>query len=255
MAVGNETGLLKQWATQWGGDSYRMQPVQCAGRVPWMSLHEAVPRLEKGEQEPWANRGIVIRSWKARLGGKDASPWIAERGVTIHATVTSTLDLLPPPGLTRLQPGDFIEATIEHIVMPQYAKDYYGPNEALRAALTESENTWRMIHREATGNDRRVEVLHGTLERVHPDVRIRTENDEAELTLAGGVGYVPITFTGLDSSQGCTLLLNGKRLDQSVHGNDFWQTDYDASTRRWSQTYNIRLTNDHSHTIRVAPEQ
>ena len=38
--------------------------------------------------------------------------------------------------------------------MPQFAADYYGPNEALRAALTESENTWRMIQREAVGNDR-----------------------------------------------------------------------------------------------------
>ena len=83
---------------------------------------------------------------------------------------------------TDLEPGDFIEATIEHIVMPQFAQDYYGPNEALRAALKESENTWRMIYREATGNDRHVEVSKGTLERIYPSVRIRAEDDNAEFT-------------------------------------------------------------------------
>ncbi len=38
---------------------------------------------------------------------------------------------------------------IEYVGMPQFSKDYYGPNMALRAALTESGNTWRMVHREA----------------------------------------------------------------------------------------------------------
>jgi hypothetical protein len=255
MAVGDETGLLKEWPTQWGGDTYRTQPVECSGHVPWVSLHEGAPRLDRDKQGAWANRGIVIRSWKARLGGKSASPWIAERGVTIHGSVSSTLDVLPPPGITRLEPGDFIEATIEHIVMPQFAKDYYGPNEALRLALGESENTWRMIHREATGNDRRVDVSRGTLERIHPDVKVRTEDNNAEFTLAGGLGYVPITFAGLTLSRGHILFVNGKRVDQSVHGNDFWQTDYDATTQRWSQTFNIRLTNDAPHTIRFTPEK
>ena len=130
---------------------------------------------------PWANRGIVIRSWKARLGGKDAAPWIAERGLTLHRTDSSTLDLVPPPGVTRLEPGDFVEATIEHIVMPQFARDYYGPNAALRAALEKDENTWRMIHREAIGNDRRVEMKTGALIQTHPAITIAAVNDEAEV--------------------------------------------------------------------------
>ena len=56
---------------------------------------------------------------------------------------------------------------------PSSPSDYYGPNKSLRAALGQWENTWRMIHREATGNDRRVEVATGTLQqsvsrRAHP---------------------------------------------------------------------------------------
>jgi hypothetical protein len=232
MALGNETGLLREWATEWGGDTYRGEPVEWTGRVPWASLHEAVPRLKPDEHGAWANRGLVLRRWNARLGGREAAPWIAERGVRARGVDTSTLDVLPPPGLTRLEPGDFVEATFEHVVLPQFAADYYGPNEALQAALREHENTWRMVHREAVGNDRRVEVATGTLESLHPAVVIRTNDGEAELTLTGGLGFVPITFDGLTSPRGHVLYVDGEPLDQSVHGNDFWQTDYDPATQR-----------------------
>jgi hypothetical protein len=48
-----------------------------------------------------------------------------------------------------LDAGDFVEATIEHIIVPQFAEGYYGPNEALRAALSRNEDTWQMILWEA----------------------------------------------------------------------------------------------------------
>ena len=250
MALGNEAGLLREWATQWGGEAYRTQPVEGLGRMPWVSLHEAVARREPSGHGAWANRGVVIRGWNARLGGQSAPPWIAERGVRARGVDTSTLDILPPPGLTRLEPGDFVEATIEHLVMPQFAADYYGPNKALRGALIEGENTWRMIYREAVGNDRRVEMKTGILERLHPAVAIRTVNDAAECTITGGLGFVPVTFSGLSDSRGHTLYLDGQPVNQSIHGNDFWQTDYDPASQRWSRTYNLPIAGDRPHTLR-----
>ncbi|MFN0080857.1 MAG: LamG domain-containing protein [Prosthecobacter sp.] len=249
MALGNETGLIKEWNTQWGGDIYRTAPLECTGRIPWISLHEGELRAHQNNGAG-ANRGIVIRSWKARLGGKDAAPWIAERGVTRHRQDAATLDLVPPPGVTRFEPGDFVEATIEHLIIPQSATDYYGPNEALRTALTKDANTWRMIQREALGNDRRIEMKHGELQRTHPAITISTADDKAEFTLAGGIGYVPITFTGLSSPRGFTLFIDDKPVNQSIHGNDFWQTDYDSATQQWSQTYNLTLSPDQPHMIR-----
>jgi hypothetical protein len=81
-----------------------------------------------------------------------------------------------------------------------------------------------------------VEIQTGTLERLYPAVRIRAADDRAESTSTGGLGYVPITFTGLASPLGHALYLDGQRLDQSVHGNDFWQTDYDPAAQRWEMT-------------------
>jgi hypothetical protein len=149
-----------------------------------------------------------------------------------------------------LEPGDYIEATLEHIIMPQFAKDYYGPNDALRTALTKDENTWRMIKREALGNDRVIEMKRGKLQRTQPAITISTEDDQAEFTLAGGLGYVPITFTGLHSPRGHALFIDDKPLNQGIHGNDFWQTDYDAESKTWSQTFNIPVDDKKPHVIR-----
>ena len=253
MAIGNETGLLREWDTQWGGDNYKTKPMECTGRIPWVSLHEGVPR-ENQKPGPIANRGIVIRDWKARLGGQDnASPWMAERGVKLGGkNISSTLDILPPPGVTRLEPGDFVEATIEHIIVPQFAKDYYGPNETLKAALSKHENTWRMIRREAVGNDRKVKMKVGTLERRHPDIRIKSGDDSAHFELTGGIGYVPITFFGLRFNSGYHLKIDGLLVDQSVHGNDFWQTDFDPVTGTWSRTYNFPIYDRHPHELRLS---
>ncbi|MEJ6560700.1 MAG: hypothetical protein QNL77_04690 [Akkermansiaceae bacterium] len=247
MAIGTADGLTKEWNTQWGSNTYRTETVALSGTYPWASLHQGVP--DPSEKGAIANRGFIIREWKARLGGKDTAPFIAERGLSRGRTDSSTLDLLPPPGITRLEPGDFIEATIEHLVIPQFAKDYYGPNQALRAALSKNENTWKMVHRETAGNARQIEVTQGTLVRKFPDIRIQTENNAATFTLTNGLGYVPLTFTGLKSHRGGTLTVNGQKIDQSIHGNDFWQSDFDPTTQTYSQTFNLPLPEGNTHTI------
>ena len=94
------------------------------------------------------------------------------------------------------------------------------------------------------GDDRRVQIKAGSLARLYPAICIHTINDTAELTLSGGLGYVPITFTGLSSPRGYVLLLDHRPVNKAVHGNDFWQTDYDLMARRWSPTYNIPVRGD-----------
>jgi hypothetical protein len=244
LAIGNETGLVKEWGAQWGGDTYRTPPMACTGRIPWISLHDGASRAaqEKNKKGAWADRGLIIRSWRARLGGREASPWLMERGVRKGEAASSTVDLVPPPGITRLDAGDFVDAIIEHVVMPMAANDYHGPDEALRTALSRWGNTWRMIEREATGNDRQVTMTTGSLEGLHPAVAVRAQNGAAAWSLTGGIGHVPITITGLPAYRGWRLLCDDKPVNQSVHGNDFWQTDYDPSSRTWNLTWTVPAT-------------
>ena len=117
----------------------------------------------------WANRGIVIREWRAGLGGKDA---------------------------------------------------------------------------------RRVEVRKGRLIRLHPNVRVAAEDCRADFTISGGLGYVPITVTGLPTHRGGGFTIDGTPCDQAVHGNDFWQTDFDPVSGTWSQTVTVSLPESADHTIR-----
>ncbi|NQT17754.1 MAG: hypothetical protein HQ582_33670, partial [Planctomycetes bacterium] len=193
-AWGNENGCVREWETAWGGNRYKTEPVELTGRVPWVSMHEAVSRAEGAEA--WANRGVILRQWDARLDGRPARPWMAERGAKVRGRDTSLLDLVPPPHIEKLRPGDYVEAVVAHVVVPQFADDYYGPNENLRNALRRDQNTWKMIYREALGSDLEVEVATGELARRSPTL-IRAQRDRAEFSITGGLGYVPVTIARL----------------------------------------------------------
>ena len=76
--------------------------------------------------------------------------------------------------------------------------------------------------------------------------RIRVEGKTYRVI--GGLGYVPVTFSGLKNYRNPVLeMMDGDRwvkIDQSVHGNDFWQTDYDALAKTWEVTYNIPVDSE-----------
>lgn len=252
-ALGNETGLLREWDAAWVGNGHPGAPVEATGATPWISLHQGTRRNGTPPEGAWANRGLVIRQWKARLGGRTASPWIAEHESKAHGTPGSTIDLLPPPGLNRLEPGDFVDATLEFLVVPQNAADYFGPDPALRAALAKDGNTWRLIQREASDNHRMVTVTEGTEEHRYPDIRIATDHDRARFTVTGGLGYVPVTFSGLSSPSAHRLSVDGITIDQSVHGRDFWQCDHDPASNTWSLSYNLPFPPGRTHDVQLSP--
>ena len=255
LAFGNADGLIKEWDANWGGNRYHGEPLECIGAHPWASLHQTIGNPDDKKQGAWANRGFVIRAWKAQLGGKSANPWMAEYGRNVHGRKqTSLVDTVPPPGVKRLFPGDFVQATIEHVVVPQFAKDYYGPNQAFRKALSQNENTWRMIHRQASGETFQVKMIMGQLRSMYPGVRVSgTEDGTAQFELSGGLGYIPITIESLPQHRPYTLYIDEVPLDQSIHGNDFWQCDYDDVKDSWSQTFNIPAAPGKTRMIRFTP--
>lgn len=256
MAVGDVDGLIREWKTEWGGNVYRTEPVSIEGEMPWASLHAtAGGNGHEKKGGAWGNRGVVIREWSARLGGREVRPCFAERGLDLRGgRKSSTLDLVPPADITKLEKGDFVEATIEHIIVPAALEDYYGPNEELRGALRENANTWEMIFQQARGDQRKVRMETGTLHRSHPDIRISAEDGAAVFTVSDGLGYVPVTVSGLRSHDEGKLFVSGKLLDQSVHGKDFWQTDFDPARKTWSRTYNVLLRDGTETEFRFSTE-
>lgn len=230
IARGNAEGLIEEWETERGGKRYLREAISSEGAAPWIALLGGF----RGEQWPtgaWADRAIVLREWKARLGGKDAPvPHFAVYG-TENGPHSANAELVPPPGADRLEPGDFVEAEIEMIVLPQRADDYYGPNAALKADLEANGGTWKAVHRLAAANEIAVAVERGSLIRRLP-LEIACADGGAEAVVTGGAGYLPITFTGVSDPKAWRLAVDGVALDQAVHGNDFWQVDRDADGYR-----------------------
>lgn len=245
-ARGNEKGMVEEWKPNRGGAKYDRTGIPCEGAAPWFSLHEAIRADNlKPVQGAWANRGLVIRSWRARLGGKDAPPFASMYGTEAGKIPSANLELSAPPDVKTLLPGDFVEAEVELLIMPMAADDYYGPNENLRAALAAGGNTWKPILRQAIGNNLKVTAARGQVRRTYPILVAADKEGRAEIEVTGGLGYVPICFTGLPRHDGYGLWRRAgaelKEIRQDVRGNDFWQSDYDPETRTWSRTYNVSL--------------
>lgn len=244
MAYGSAAGLAEEWSVTPGGRRYHRTGVALTGEAPWVSLHQGVNGNPQGGA--WAVRGLVVRRWRARLGGKSVTvPYLASYG-TENGPHSANAELGPPPKLARMVPGDFVEADIELVILPMAAADYYGPNADLREALSSWADTWRMVHREARGNDLRVRVTGGRLVRRTPVEIASRDGRSANIEITGGLGYVPITFHNLRRPAPFTLTVEsgGRKtpVDQSVHGGDWYQVTPDASGRTYSVTVNLPLS-------------
>lgn len=239
LAYGNTTNLapLRQWAATVGQNRYIGTPVPLIGPMPWAATLDAP--AEAGYTA--ANHGFILRSWKARINGSNnVPPYLVERSVA----GASIFDLVPPPGVTTLKAGDHVEAEIVRFYVPKFATNYYGPNAHFRMALTNYQNTYLLALREAVGNNLSVDVQTGTLVRLFP-AQIQVTNNQAAFTVTGGLGAVPFTFSGLSDYR--TPVLEEQvggvwtPLDQSVHGQDYWQCDYDAEPGAWTVTFTLKL--------------
>jgi len=241
VARGDENGLIEEWDAPQGGLRYHRVGMECPGEAPWFSLHEGVGKDPKGGA--WANRGLVVRSWKARIDGREEPPTAACYG-TENGPPSCNVELTPPSGVTGLRPGDFVEAWVELLVLPQSADDYYGPNEFSKQDLQKNANTWKPVFRQAAGNALEVTAIEGILRRPYPPCVEVGPAHSAEIAIAGGVGYIPLIFTGLDDYRGWELCRKQRdewvAVDQSAFGNDFWQVDREE-TGGYAITFNVSL--------------
>ncbi|MCC6694300.1 MAG: hypothetical protein IT365_01595 [Candidatus Hydrogenedentes bacterium] len=249
LSRGTKNGLTEAWAPAMGGRQYSRRGLPLDGDQPWLAMTGArknpPPHIDAEDQGAWANRGLIVRGWKARLGGRDVTqPHYSVFGTEDGGIPSALIELSPPAEVTRLEAGDFLEAQVEMLVLPQRAGDYYGPNEGLRAALEEHPDDWHLVYREASRNPARITARAGSVEGIFPAIVRATQNGtRAEFTLSGGVGYVPITNTGVASRGPFALSrsMNGTQevfSEASASGNDWWQCTY----RPESQTYDLTFT-------------
>ena len=243
IAYGNSDGLLseKDAPNTLKAGQLVVNNVTLAGIAPYWV---AFPGGRSTGNKPDGYRALIVRQYKVVAGGKTYLNPTFSAPVYKADPTNLDIELLPPTDVTQFHKGDRIELDLELITLPREADDYFGPNEAFRQHLTDNPNSWKTTYREAKGNDLVVEVTGGRALHNYPLI-IQAEKPEVTVAIKGGVGVVPIRFEGLQSNQGyCLYRVNkGQRvkLDQSVHGHDFWQTDYDAATRTYKMSFNLPL--------------
>ncbi|MGB7342945.1 MAG: hypothetical protein WBD20_01920 [Pirellulaceae bacterium] len=243
IAYGNRDGILKQHdvSEPLRPGAIFLEPVELSGSAPhWFAFVGAT----NGHHKPNGYRALIIRQYQALIGGKTyVQPTIS---APVHTAHPNNLDfeLLPPAGIRQFSKGDRIELDLELITLPRVVDDYYGPNDSFRQHLAANPHSWESTYREAKGNDLSVTVAGGTMLRSYPLI-IQVQQPEVTVSIKGGVGAVPIRFEGLSSNQGYQLhrVVDGKRIkfEPSVHGHDFWQTDYDAATKTYKMSFNLPL--------------
>jgi hypothetical protein len=248
IAYGNRDGLLQEHEVPNGlkNGSEFLRKTTLTGGGPWWV---AFPGAYHNNNKDWGTgyRALVIRSYKAVIAGKEYSnPTVSFPAYHSSGGGLSNLDCLltAPEGVTAFNAGDSLEFEVEWITLPRVANDYYGPNEIFRTHVTENPSSWKTTYREAIGNDLQVVVDGGTVLHNYPII-IQADAPVVRVQIEGGVGTVPIRFEGLTSATGYRLyqLVDGEMVafDQSVHGNDFWQTDFDAKSSSFKMTFNLPL--------------
>ena len=237
LAYGNATNLMRQWTATYNQNQNIGTPVALTGPMPW----GATLNCAEADYTP-ANRGFIIRSWQACINGvTNVPPYIVEHSVSGG----SVLDIVPPPGVTSLQAGDYVHAVIERIYVPQVPGEYYGVDGNFATAVTNYSNSYEMVRREAVGNSLTVNVQSGVLEQTYPSIEIGVTNDFAQFSVTGGLNYVPVTFTGVSTYKNPVVEQlvgsNWVAVDQTVKGNDFWQADYNSTNLTWDITFNLKM--------------
>ncbi|TWU38866.1 hypothetical protein Q31b_39440 [Novipirellula aureliae] len=246
LAYGNGDGLLTELDVP---DPVRrgelfLEPIELSGPAPHWVAFVGASEAASGQSKPNGYRALIIRQYQAVIGGKTYTQPSLRAPVQSVNPANLDIELLPPDGIRKFSKGDRIELDLELITLPRVADDYYGPNESFRKHLTDNQNSWKTTYREAKSNELTVTVSGGTLLGNYPVV-IQAQQPEVTVGIEGGVGAVPVRFEGLKSQLGNQLyqVVDGKRIrfDQSIHGHDFWQTDYNAATDSYKVTFNLPL--------------
>ena len=247
VAYGNRDGLIeeKRVTGDIGKGDLLVPPTELSGQGPWWV---AFPGRTLRGQKNWGFGyvSLVIRAYEATFGGKTfRNPFLMVR-VEERQADEAKLEtwLVPPPGVDTYRPGDQVELDTQWLHLHRNADDYGGPNAAYRKHLEESPQSWKTTYREVKGNDLDIAVKGGRLVQKLPIV-IHAEQPEISVDTRGGVGFVPIRFDGLAPASSYALYEDiGGRLEplnRSAYGNDFWQTDYDATSNTYSMSLNLPL--------------
>ena len=226
------------------------------GKGPWwIGFHTQTFQGNNDMGKAW--RGLIIRSYRAKFGTTVVnSPSISLLSTPTKSSTHSNMALLiiPPKEITKFSKDDIVDLEVQLITIPLNRNHYYGPNLQFQQHLTHHPQSWQTALREAKGNDiqlTNVEPSNTVVKQLYPLI-LELQNDvSVQFTIVsssstdGVIGALPIRFENLSNYHGYQLvqLVDKAQIpfEPNVHGNDFWQTDYNASTHKYNMTFNVPM--------------
>jgi hypothetical protein len=251
IAWGDLAGLIEERSVLGikPGETYINQK-QMEGAGPWWF---GFPKQEQRSDRRWGKgwRAVVTRSFDASFAGvRYSNPSFSllnqHRG---DGDPNLIFMMKPPETVTSFADGDWVSFDIELVTFPRKADDYYGPNEDIKNHLEANPYSWMTVHREIADNAMVTTIHSGGEVKSHYSIIIASTNESfVKFTIEGGIGAVPIQFTGLITRNYGLYRFTEEgevALDQAVYSNDFWQTETQHVTMcnvcLYSLTFNVIL--------------
>jgi hypothetical protein len=154
IAWGNGNTLAGQARPGPGNWERVMEPIELLGEQPWVSLYDNNPKTKTAGR---AGRGLVVRDFVAKIAGKEYHrPWlVAKRNQKLL-----NAELLLDPTIVEFKAGDSIEFTVEMDIFPMSADIYCGTDQALKARLQATPDSWELTAHEATHQGVRIDGVN-----------------------------------------------------------------------------------------------
>ena len=257
MAVGNDDGLisftlagqtyngLMEVPKSSQSDYLGGQGMNCAevpGSGAWFAFLGAPANESKG------NKMISVREYRADINGKTyTQPCFSVRTTNVLQWQSAGFELNPPKEAGNLiKAGSTVSFVIEYINLPAHKQDYYGTSSVLEEIPAQDYESWKLAYTYAVQSNVSVQASVGTaVGNLPPVIQAAdvSEGTAAQFTITKGIGYVPVTIKNVKGFSGWRLQkkVDGswQAVDQSVHGNDYWQAWYDSQTGTYELTFNV----------------
>ena len=226
------------------GSEDKMQRIDIGGEGLWFAYMGA--QRQDHKSGPDANRALNVISYNAVLNGETyTKPSFNIRCTTNFNIQCNLIELCPPAAVgNTIEKGSTVECVLEYMNLPVTKEAYYGPSEIMQSIPEEYFNTYRAAYYYVLGGKYTAEASIGEITKAVP-ITVKTVDGDvaAQITVKGGISYVPLTFTNVPSYSGYRLeKKEGEQwvmVDQSYNGNDYWQAWYDADTATYELTFNV----------------
>lgn len=242
-AYGDENGAIAQDVNTIQKKGYQSKNViDAVNDNFWFAQYASTSEDEQ------ADSLMTIRHFQATINNHRYS----RPGYRLHGTRNNKISqssceiTLPEACGKKISKNSTVQMTVEYSILPANADTYYGDCDYLLAQKSDI-GTAKSLYNQVANNRIYTDVKIGNDNTAGSIVNITVDNRSAvvaEFSLKGGLGYTPFVFNGLTGYSGYRLekYVSGawQAVEQSVRGNDYWQTHYDTKTQTYQLVFNVK---------------